>query len=132
MKKSTLSLPAAAAPLALAWSVPAFAQSCGIDGSPASDDITVMARNRQESALKVPVVETGADNSFGDERFCGGEAGLKARLFVRALSLDTAFCYYKYNDLQVGANEVSSGELPILRTINAAASNVFGIDFQAS
>ncbi len=72
------------------------------------------------------------DNSFGDERVRGGEVGLKARLLDRALSLDTAFYYYKYDNLQVGANEVSSGGLPVLRTINAATSNVYGIDLQAT
>src|SRR3546814_17683756 len=74
----------------------------------------------------------GADNSFGDERVRGGEVGVKARLADRALTVDTAFYYYKYDDLQVGANEVASGGLPVIRTINAASSTVYGVDFEAT
>jgi iron complex outermembrane receptor protein len=69
------------------------------------------------------------DNSFKDERVRGGEIGVKARAFDRALNIESAFYYYKYDNLQVGANEVASGGLPVIRTINAGKSEVYGIDF---
>lgn len=110
-----------------------------------TDDLTVFAAVKQGyksgsfiMTLPPPVAPNNCpapgpcDNSFGDERVRGGEVGLKARLFDRALNLSTAFYYYKYSDLQVGANEVSSAGLPILRTINAASSKVYGIEFEAS
>ncbi|MDR2857595.1 MAG: TonB-dependent receptor [Novosphingobium sp.] len=97
-----------------------------------TDDLTIFGALKQgyksgSFIMTVPATP-GADNSFKDERVRGGEVGVKARLFDRALSLDTAFYYYKYDNLQVGANEVAQGGLPVIRTINAGKSKVYGID----
>jgi iron complex outermembrane receptor protein len=101
-----------------------------------TDDLTIFAALKQgyksgSFVMTLPPTE-GEDNSFGDERVRGGEAGIKARLFDRAVQLSTAFYYYKYDDLQVGANEVAQGGLPISRTINAGKSKVYGVDFEAT
>jgi iron complex outermembrane receptor protein len=98
-----------------------------------TDDLTIFGALKQgyksgSFIMTVPATP-GADNSFGDERVRGGEVGVKARMFDRALSINTAFYYYKYSDLQVGANEVAQGGLPVIRTINAGASKVYGVDF---
>ncbi|MDE2410256.1 MAG: TonB-dependent receptor [Sphingomonadales bacterium] len=69
--------------------------------------------------------------SFGDEKVKGGEVGLKTRLLDRQLSINAAAYYYRYSNLQVGANEVTGTAL-ILRTLNAAAANIYGVDFDAS
>jgi outer membrane receptor protein involved in Fe transport len=69
--------------------------------------------------------------SFGDEKVKGGEIGLKSRLFDRQLTLNAAAYYYRYSNLQVGANEIQGTTL-ILRTLNAASANVKGIDFDAT
>jgi iron complex outermembrane receptor protein len=69
--------------------------------------------------------------SFGDEKVKGGEIGLKSRLFDRQLTLNAAAYYYRYSGLQVGANEIQGTTL-ILRTLNAAAADIKGVDFDAS
>lgn len=101
-----------------------------------TDDLTIFGALKQgyksgSFVMTVPATP-GADNSFGDERVRGGEAGIKARMFDRSLQFSTAFYYYKYDDLQVGANEVAQNGLPIIRTINAGKSKVYGIDFEAT
>lgn len=74
-------------------------------------------------------------NSFGDEQAEGGEVGIKARTGDRALSINLAAYYYRYRDLQVGANEISdlgNGNYTVsLRTLNAASATVKGVDFDA-
>jgi iron complex outermembrane receptor protein len=97
-----------------------------------TDDLTIFGALKQgyksgSFIMTVPATP-GADNSFKDERVRGGEVGVKARMLDRSLSLDTAFYYYKYDNLQVGANEVAQGGLPVIRTINAGKSKVYGID----
>ncbi len=98
-----------------------------------TDDLTIFGALKQGyksgSFIMTVPPEAGKDNSFGDERVRGGEVGVKARLFDRALNVNAAFYYYKYADLQVGANEVATGGLPVIRTINAGSSKVYGIDF---
>ena len=101
-----------------------------------TDDLTVFAALKQgyksgSFIMTVPPVK-GADNSFGDERVRGGEVGVKARALDRALTANTAFYYYKYDNLQVGANEVAQGGLPVIRTINAGKSKVYGVDFDVN
>lgn len=98
-----------------------------------TDDFTIFAALKQgyksgSYIMTVPAA-AGQDNSFGDERVRGGEIGIKSRLADRALLINGAFYYYKYSDLQVGANEQAQGGLPIIRTINAASSKVYGVDF---
>lgn len=74
----------------------------------------------------------GVDNSFGDERVRGGEIGFKSRLADNQFNVNAAFYYYKYAGLQVGANEIAQGGIPVIRTINAASSKVYGIDFDVA
>jgi iron complex outermembrane receptor protein len=101
-----------------------------------TDDFTVFGSLKQGyksgSFIMTLPPAPGGDNSFGDEKVQGGEVGIKARMFDRALSITTAFYYYKYKDLQVGANESAQGGLPVIRTINAGASKVYGVDFEAT
>lgn len=101
-----------------------------------TDDLTIFGALKQgyksgSFIMTVPATP-GADNSFGDEKVQGGEFGVKARLLDRALNMSTAFYYYTYDDLQVGANEVAQNGLPVIRTINAGSSKVYGIDFEAN
>jgi iron complex outermembrane recepter protein len=101
-----------------------------------TDDLTVFGALKQgyksgSFIMTVPATPN-TDNSFGDERVRGGEVGIKARAFDRSLNINIAGYYYKYDDLQVGANEQAAGGLPVIRTINAASSKVYGIDFDAS
>lgn len=72
------------------------------------------------------------DNSFDDERVRGGEIGFKSRLMDNQFNVNGAFYYYKYAGLQVGANEIAQGGIPVIRTINAASSKVYGIDFDVA
>jgi iron complex outermembrane receptor protein len=101
-----------------------------------TDDLTVFGALRQGyksgSFIMTLPAEPGEDNSFDDERVRGGEIGVKARMLDRALSVESAFYYYNYANLQVGVNAISSGGLPVLRTVNAASSKVYGVDFQAT
>lgn len=73
----------------------------------------------------------GTDIAFDDEEVEGGEVGLKARLFDRRLTLNLAGYYYEYRGLQVGSSEPDedNNNLPLVRTLNAGAARVYGIDF---
>lgn len=82
--------------------------------------------------LIVPIDPNNPDNSFGDEKVQGGEAGIKARLANRQVFTNLAFYYYEYKGLQVGVNEVASTGLSLLRTVNAGAARVYGVDFDFS
>jgi len=73
-------------------------------------------------------VSPGGDNSFGDERIDGGEVGLKSRLLERTLSFNVAGYYYNYKGLQVGTNEPAQNGIPIIKTLNAGAARIYGID----
>ncbi|HUD30036.1 MAG TPA: TonB-dependent receptor [Novosphingobium sp.] len=101
-----------------------------------TDDLTVFGALKQGyksgSFIMTVPPQPGQDNSFGDERVRGGEVGFKARMFDRTFSLNGAFYYYKYNDLQVGTNEVTNGVVPVIRTINAGRSKVYGVDMEAA
>ncbi len=76
------------------------------------------------------------DASFGDEEAAGGEVGLKALLADRQLAANLAIYYYKYDDLQVGANEVSDlggGNFSaLLRILNAASATTKGVEFDVT
>ncbi|PEQ12316.1 hypothetical protein B2G71_12505 [Novosphingobium sp. PC22D] len=101
-----------------------------------TDDFTVFGALKQGyksgSYILTAPPAPGVDNSFGDEKVQGGEVGVKARVADRALTLNGAFYYYKYSDLQVGANEVAQGGIPVIRTINAGKSKVYGLDFDVT
>jgi outer membrane receptor protein involved in Fe transport len=71
-----------------------------------TDDLTMFGawkRGFKSGSFSVatPAV-TGKDNSFGDEKVNGGEAGLKSRLLDRQLAVNVASYCYDYNGLQVG------------------------------
>jgi outer membrane receptor protein involved in Fe transport len=81
--------------------------------------------------MAVPALP-GDDNAFEDEKVEGGEIGFKSRLFDRRLAFDMAAYHYKYTGLQVGATEAPApGQLPVERTVNAGASKVYGVEFNA-
>ena len=98
-----------------------------------TDDLTVFASGKQAyksgSYSITTIPNPGVDNSFGDEKVQGGEAGIKARALDRHLNVNLAGYYYHYTGLQVGANEPAQGGLPILRTLNAGSANIYGVDF---
>lgn len=71
---------------------------------------------------------SGEDKSFGDEKVEGGEIGIKSRWLNRSLSLNIAAYHYKYTGLQTGVNEPNINGLPVLRTLNAGESEVYGIE----
>jgi iron complex outermembrane receptor protein len=102
-----------------------------------TDDLTLFAAYKTgfKSGSFNGVVFLGptTPGSFDDEEVSGGEVGLKSRLLDRQLSFNAAVYYYRYSDLQVGANEISgaTGAL-ILRTLNAASANVYGVDLDAT
>lgn len=73
-------------------------------------------------------VTPGSDNSFGDERGRGGEAGLKGYIGDRQLFFDLAGYYYQYTGLQAGIIKINAAGLPTLATVNASAANVYGSD----
>lgn len=66
--------------------------------------------------------------SFQDEQVSGGEVGIKSRLLDHRLSLNVATYFYQYEDLQVGANEVTSTGVVVSRTLNAASADIYGVD----
>ncbi|CAN7229128.1 TonB-dependent receptor [Phenylobacterium sp. LjRoot219] len=74
----------------------------------------------------------GLNNSFGDEKVEGGEVGLKSRLLDRRLAMNLAYYNYRYTGLQVGVNSPAVNGLPVIRTLNAGAAQVYGVDFDAS
>jgi len=102
-----------------------------------TDDLTIFGSLKQgyksgSYNLIIPLAP-GQDNSFGDERARGGEIGLKARMANRQIFLNTAFYYYNYAGLQVGVNEATAGTgIPLLRTVNAGAAKVYGVDFDVT
>jgi iron complex outermembrane receptor protein len=71
------------------------------------------------------------DTSFGDEKVEGYEIGAKSRLLDRRLAANLAFYDYRYSGLQVGAIVEVAG-VPMTRTVNAASSLIYGIDFDAT
>jgi outer membrane receptor protein involved in Fe transport len=102
-----------------------------------TDDLTLFGSLKQgyksgSYNLIVPIDPDNPDNSFGDEKVQGGEIGLKTRLANRQIFTNLAFYYYKYKGLQVGVNEPAEGGLAILRTVNAGAARVYGVDFDFS
>ncbi|MBB6253321.1 TonB-dependent receptor [Nitrospirillum iridis] len=103
-----------------------------------TDDLTVfgsLKRGYKSGSFSITTITAaGSDNSFGDEKVDGGEVGLKSRWLDRSLSLNLAGYYYSYKGLQVGANEPPQGGTGpiVLRTINAGAAEVYGIDFDVN
>lgn len=77
-------------------------------------------------------VAPGRKSSFDDEKARGFEAGIKTTAAEGRLRGEIAAYSYKYEDLQVGALELTEaqGGVPAwaLRTINAASADVRGVD----
>lgn len=101
-----------------------------------TDDLTLFASLKK--AFKSGSFDTagaafpGDDLSFDDEQVKGGEAGIKSRLLEGTLAINAAGYFYKYDDLQVGANEFGAGGIPIIRTRNAGEAEVYGVDLDAT
>ena len=81
-------------------------------------------------------VPSNTPAAFKDEKSHGGEIGIKTLLDDRQLAMNVATYYYKYSDLQVGAQVLSTipngQDIVITRTLNAAAANVYGVEFDTS
>jgi len=101
-----------------------------------TEDLTLFGAYRQGfksgSFNTIAVVNETTRADFGDEKAEGGEIGLKARLFDRAVTVNVAGYSYRYTDLQVGANDISETGAILLRTINAASAKVEGVDFDVT
>jgi iron complex outermembrane receptor protein len=101
-----------------------------------TDDLTAFGAWKQgyksgSFSVATPVV-AGTNNSFGDEKVNGGEAGLKGRLLDRQLSFDVSIYDYYYNGLQVGAISPPVNGLPVIQTVNAASARTYGVDFDTA
>ena len=81
--------------------------------------------------ITTPVFD-GTNNSFGDEKVQGGEVGAKTRFFDRQLAMNLALYDYRYTGLQVGANSIAQGGLPVETTVNAGSALVYGVDFDVA
>lgn len=111
-----------------------------------TDDLTIFASYKKgyksgSFSVAVPAgplfngagqIVGAGDNSFDDEKVKGYEIGVKSRLLDRRLLANIAFYDYRYNGLQVGANEPSVGGVPVIRTVNAGSSRTYGVDFDMS
>jgi iron complex outermembrane receptor protein len=101
-----------------------------------ADDLTVFGALKQgyksgSFSIATPPLAT-VDNSFGDERVRGGEAGLKSRLLDRQLALNVAGYFYNYSGLQVGVISPPRNGVPIIQTVNAANARTYGLDLDAA
>jgi outer membrane receptor protein involved in Fe transport len=72
------------------------------------------------------------NNSFGDEKVRGAEAGIKGRLLDRQINFSLAGYYYHYKGLQVGGIEPTVGSVPVIRTVNAGSGRSYGVDFDVN
>lgn len=70
---------------------------------------------------------TAADFAFGPEKAKGGELGIKAQLFDRALRVELTAYRYKFDDLQQSIFNPSTYSFSIL---NAADARIRGIELQ--
>lgn len=71
----------------------------------------------------VPVVEPEVLTAY--------EIGFKSTLLDRKLRFNAAAFYYDYQNLQVQTAGVDPQGAPVIRVINAAASRIYGADFDA-
>jgi iron complex outermembrane receptor protein len=101
-----------------------------------TDDLTLFGswkKGYKSGSFKMAVPPVaGEDNSFGDERVQGFEAGLKSRLLDRSLLLNVSIYDYVYKGLQVGGIANSEGGVPVITTVNAGKAETYGIDIDAS
>ncbi len=101
-----------------------------------SDELTVFGDLKQAyksgSFSTTGVFAPGFDNSFDDEKVQGGEAGFKARLLDGQLAVNAAAYYYQYDDMQVGANSFDERGTLAMRVLNAASSEIYGVEMDAA
>jgi iron complex outermembrane receptor protein len=103
-----------------------------------TDDLTVFGALKQGYKSGSYQITTpnpaGEDRSFGDEKVQGGEVGVKTRLLERAMNVNVAFYYYRYQGLQIGVSQPADEAtgIPITLTKNAGKARTFGIDFDAT
>jgi iron complex outermembrane receptor protein len=100
-----------------------------------TDELTVYASYKQASKsgsfnTSQPVTP-GGDVSFRDEGAKGEEGGIKGLLLDHTLSFNVDGYHYDYTNLQVGEAIVQNGQI-ISETLNAASSEVYGIEFQGT
>jgi iron complex outermembrane receptor protein len=97
-----------------------------------TEDVTVFANLKRAFKSGSFSIATppnkGDDPSFGDEKVNGGEIGLKSRWLDRRLSFDISAYKYRYSGLQVGAIIPVEATIPVVRTINAGSSLIYGIE----
>jgi iron complex outermembrane receptor protein len=82
--------------------------------------------------LTVTAVAPGEDIAFDDERAQGGETGLKGRLLDHRLAFDLGAYDYRYKNLQVDVTVPGDRGLPTVRTLNAGAARVYGVEFDVT
>lgn len=96
-----------------------------------TDDLTIFASAKQAyksgSYIFSGLFNPGQNASFGDERVRGAELGVKS--VMGDVRVNLAGYYYKYDDLQVGFNEITASGNYIIFTRNAAGADSYGIDF---
>jgi iron complex outermembrane receptor protein len=98
-----------------------------------TDDFTVFGAYKKgyksgSYSVATPLTP-GKNNSFGDEKVEGGEVGIKSRFLDRRLTMNLAGYHYKYSGLQVGVVEPTTTAVIPIRTVNAGAAKVYGVDF---
>ncbi len=98
-----------------------------------TDQLTVFAALKQAyksgSFDTVTIGAPGQEVSFDDEKVRGGEVGIKTLLMDGRMQFNLAGYYYEYEDMQVGANETTPEGAVAIRTLNAANSEVYGVEF---
>jgi len=101
-----------------------------------SDTLTVFAGYRsgfKSGGFATPLTggaaftAPGPNYKFEPEEVDGYELGVKASLLDRQLRANWSVFSYDYTNLQVSTND-TSGPLPVLRTTNAAAASIFGVE----
>jgi len=120
-----------------------------LDSSTASPEFTISYKPTQDlnifasykiayksgsfSIATPPTLEANGylDNSFGDEKVSGFEAGIKGRTLDNQLSFSLAGFRYIYKGLQVGGIEPTTGSLPVIRTVNAGSGKSYGAELEA-
>ncbi len=97
-----------------------------------TEDATVFAalkRGYKSGSFDTATPATpGEENAFGDEKVEGGELGLKSRWLERRLAFNIAAYKYRYTGLQVGALTPVENGIPNIRTLNAGAALVYGVE----
>lgn len=101
-----------------------------------TDDLTLFGSYKQGYKSGSFTIGTppppGSDNSFGDEKVQGAEAGIKTRLLDRRLAVNIAAYYDHFSGLQVNVTQPPVNGIILARTVNAGSAVTYGVDFDAS